>query len=119
MSLNEFDHKNVSPEKLKEWDREYRNQCRREMTQYLKSFPDATPEERRALSSWVRSGHSPYENGYYVVTESGAPMDFINAERHMEDEHLKYLENPEGYWKFHNTSEAVSSNGCPDNDLPF
>ena len=60
-----------------------------------------------------------FKRAYYVVTESGAPMDFINAERHMEDEHLKYLENPEGYWKFHNTSEAVSSNGCPDNNLPF
>lgn len=60
MILNDFDYKNVDPETLKEWDREYRNKCRREMTQYLKDFPDATPEEKRALSSWVRSGHSPY-----------------------------------------------------------
>ena len=40
-----------------------------------------------------------FKRAYYVVTESDAPMDFINAERHMEDEHLKYLENPEGYSK--------------------
>ena len=62
-----IDYENVDPEILKEWDREYRNKCRREMTQYLKDFPDATPEEKRELSSWVRSGHSPYVNGDNIV----------------------------------------------------
>ena len=90
-----IDYENVSPETLKEWEKEYRNKCRREMRQYLKGFPDVTPEEMRDLSSWVRSGHSPYENGDYISTESGGPMDFINARRFLEDEYKRYLEYTE------------------------
>ena len=90
-----IDYENVSPETLKEWEREYRNKCRREMTRYLKDFPDATPGEIRDLRRWVRSGHSPYENGDFISTESGGPMDFISAMRFLEEEYLEYLKDPE------------------------
>ena len=66
-----IDYENPSPDTLKEWEKEYRNKCRREMRQYLKNFPDATAEEKRDLGIWVRSGRSPYENGDYIATESG------------------------------------------------
>ena len=45
-----IDYENPNPETLKEWEKEYRNKCRREMRQYLKDFPDATLEEKRDLS---------------------------------------------------------------------
>lgn len=119
MILNDFDYKNVDPETLKEWDREYRNKCRREMTQYLKDFPDATPEEKRALSSWVRSGHSPYVNGDNIVNDYGGPMDFINARRFLKDEYPEYLKDPEGYRGAPDDDVLVSPSSEPDSDLPF
>jgi len=114
-----MDYENVSPEALKEWEREYRNKCRREMTQYLKDFPDATPEEKRALSSWVRSGHSPYENGDYIANDSGGPMDFINAQRFLEAEYQEYLKDPEGYHDNSGSKESQGHRTDPDAGLPF
>ncbi len=60
---NDFDYDNVDPETLKEWEEEFRRENLRDMRSYLKRFPDATPEEKKALRSWVRKGRSPYENG--------------------------------------------------------
>ena len=101
------DYENVSPETVKEWEKEIRrkNQC--DMRDYLKRFPDATPEEKEALRNWVRAGNSPYENDSYVSTESGGPMDFISARRFLEDEYQEYLKDPEGY------------RGQPDPDMIF
>ena len=113
------DYENPNPETLKEWEKEFQNKFRREMRQYLKRFPDATPEEKRDLSSWVRSGHSPYENGDYISTESGGPMDFINARRFLEDEYQNYLKNPEAYRKPPEITESVSDDADTSSDLPF
>ena len=114
-----IDYENPSPETLKEWEKEYRNKCRREMRQYLKDFPDATPEEKRDLSSWVQSGHSPYENGDFIATESGGPMDFINARRFLEAEYQDYLKDPEGYRGSPDPSEQVPESPDSNCDLPF
>lgn len=114
-----IDYENVSPEILKEWEKEYRNKYRREMTQYLKGFPDVTPEEKRALSSWVRSGHSPYENGDYIATDSGGPMDFINAQRFLEGEYQEYLKDPETYHGSPEPTESVPDGPDPNSNLPF
>lgn len=114
-----IDYENPNPETLKEWEKEYRNKCRREMRQYLKDFPDATPEEKRDLSSWVRSGHSPYENGDFIATESGSPMDFINARRFLEEEYREYLKDPEAYRGSLDPSEQVPESRDSSRDLPF
>ena len=114
-----IDYENVSPETLKEWNREYRNKCRREMTQYLKDFPDATPEEKRALSSWVRSGHSPYVNGDNIVNDYGGPMDFINARRFLEDLYQEFLKNPEAFRDVPDDAVHTPSSTDPNSDLPF
>ncbi len=119
MNFNDFDNENVDPETLKEWEREYRNECRREMTQYLKDYRDATPEEKRALSSWVRSGHSPYENGDNIVNDYGVPMDFINTQRLWEDLYQDYLKNPDGYHDVPEDSKQDLPGTDSDNDLPF
>ena len=119
MILNEFDYENVDPETLMEWEREYRNKCRREMTQYLKDFPDATPEEKRALSSWVRSGHSPYVNGDNIVNDYGGPMDFINARRFLEELYQDYLKSPEGHRDAPENESRNLLNADSSSDLPF
>ena len=119
MILNEFDYENVDPETLKEWEREYRNKCRREMTQYLKDFPDATPEEKRALSSWVRSGHSPYVNGDNIVNDYGGSMDFINARRFLEDLYQEYLKDPEAFRDVPDDGIHISPSTESECDLPF
>ena len=113
-----IDYENPNPETLKEWEKEYRNICRREMRQYLKDFPDATLEEKRDLSIWVRSGHSPNENGDYIATDSGGPMDFINARRFLEAEHQEYLKDQEGYRGSSDPSEQIPENPDSNCDLP-
>ena len=40
------------------------------MKDYLKENPDATPEEKAELRSWVMTGHSPYDNPYSVWGET-------------------------------------------------
>ena len=114
-----IDYENVSSKTLKAWEKEYRNKYRQEMRQYLKDFPDATPEEKRDLQSWVRSGHSPYDNGDYIATDSGGPMDFINARRFLEDEYQEYLKDPEGYRGSPDPADSISSNSESNDDLPF
>ena len=119
---NDFDFENVDPETLKEWETEFRRKDQRDMRKYLKQqFPDATPEEKNALRSWVRSGHSPFENGWYVVTDSGGPMDFISAMRFLEEEYKEYLKDPEGY-RGHPDEQPENLNspsGSSGDDLPF
>ncbi len=114
-----IEYENVSPETLKEWEKEYRNRCRREMRQYLKAFPDATPEEKHDLSRWVRSGHSPYDNGDYIATDSGGPMDFISARRFLEEEYREYSKDPEAYRGSPEPAESVSDDSDSNDDLPF
>lgn len=101
------DYENVSPETVMQWEKEFRRKNQRDLRSYLKRFPDATPEEKEALRSWVRAGNSPYENDSYVATESGGPMDFISAMRFLENEYQEYLKDPEGY------------RGQPDSDMVF
>ncbi len=114
-----INYEDVSPDTLKGWEKEYRNKCRRDMTRYLKDFPDVTPEEKRALSSWVHSGHSPYENGDYIATDYGGSMDFINARRFLEDEYQKYLKDPEGYRHAPDDGVHILLDTDPNNTLPF
>ena len=118
----DFNYDNVDPETLKEWEAEFRRKDQCDMQKYLKQqFPDATPEEKKALRRWVRSGRSPFENGWYVVTESGGPMDFISAMRFLEEEYQEYLKDPEGYRGY--TDEQPENvnppSGASADDLPF
>ena len=94
---DDFDYENVDPETLKEWKTELLKEFKREMRSYLKQFPDATPEEKRDLRRWVNAGHSPYENGDFIVNDDGGPMDFINAQRFLEVEYQEYLKDPDAY----------------------
>ncbi len=119
MIHNELDHDDADPETVKEWKRQYRKKCWLEMRAYLKDFPDATSEERQALREWVKSSHSPYDNGDYVATESGGPMDFIHARRFLEEEYLEYLKDSEGYHGSPDTGKQVPDRSDSNNDLPF
>ena len=66
------------------------------LQQYLKEIPDITKEELKDLKDWVKSGHSPYENGDYICFEGGGPVDYVNAQRFLDDlakEHEAELKN--------------------------
>ena len=89
------------------------------MSQYLKLFPDATPEEKSALRSWVRSGHSPYENGDFIATDSGGPMDFINARRFQEELYQEYLKNPDAFCDEPNSGEWGLFDTNLNSNIPF
>ena len=118
---NDFDYDNVDPETLKAWESEFRRKNWRAMRSYLKKFPDATPEEKKALRIWVKKGHSPYDNGWYIANESGGPMDFINSLRFLEEEYKEFLKNPEGYHACPNEQPDSMSptSGSSTDDLPF
>ena len=112
-----MDYDNASPKQLREWKKEYRKKCRQEMKSYLKRFPDATAEERQDLREWVNSGHSPYENGDYISTEYGEPMDFITARRFLEAVCQEYLKDPVKFQSGLAESDDVIVD--PDSELPF
>ncbi len=110
----------VEPEILKEWKAEFRRKNQFDMKNYLKRFPDATPEEKDALRNWVRTGNSPCDNGDFIAEESGCPMDFINAMRLMEDMYREYLMDPDGFQRRMGPIPDVSPVDDSDGvDLPF
>ena len=112
---------NVNPDTMKQWKAEFRRQNFRDMRIYLKQFPDVTPEEKSALRNWVKSGHSPYENGDYIANESGGPMDFINALRFWEDvrqEHCNILDDCRQH-PDEITHVPITPTESDGDDLPF
>ena len=116
-----FNYENVDLEKLKEWKANLLKGFKREMRSYLKQFPDATPEEKWALRRWVNSGHSPYENGHYIADENGGPMDFINAQRFLNEEYQEFLKNPVTYRETQDNEKRVSLKyeSEMEDELPF
>ena len=46
---------------------------------------DVTPDERREVLEWVKSGNSVYNNPWYLCDEGGHPMDYITAMRTVPD----------------------------------
>ena len=118
---DDFDYENNDPETLKVWKAELLKEFQREMRSYLKQFPDATPEEKRDLRHWVNSGHSPYENGDYIVNDDGGPMDFINAQRFLEVEYQEYSKDPDAYRRGQDSEEFISPRYDPEtgDGFPF
>ena len=118
---DDFDYENVDPETLREWKTELLREFKREMRSYLKRFPDATQEEKRDLRRWVNSGHSPYENGDYIVNDDGGPMDFISAQRFLEAEYQEYLRDPVVYRETSDGKESVPYSIDPEtrDELPI
>ena len=51
-----------------------------------------TSLERKELHKWVASGRSPYDNGDYIYSENGWPMDFVNAMRFVEEQ-IEWFQN--------------------------
>lgn len=57
---------------------------RNEANEYLLNA-DVTPDERREVLEWVKSGNSVYSNPWYLYDESGHSMDYITAMRTVPD----------------------------------
>ena len=76
-------HKNV-PQENRELLREQLKKYEAEMAM--------TSLERKELHKWVASGRSPYDNGDYIYSENGWPMDFVNAMRFVEDQ-IQWFQN--------------------------
>ena len=58
---------------------------RQEMRRYLKTVPDATPEEIADLKAWVEAGNDPYCNPSHIADGSGWEMPFIHGLRAEQD----------------------------------
>lgn len=57
-----------------------------------KSETEMTKEERKELHKWVAAGNSPYDNGDYIYSDNGWPMDFVHACRFVEEQ-LEWFKN--------------------------
>lgn len=58
---------------------------RQEMRRYLRTVPDATPDEIAELESWVEQGNDPYSNPSHVADSCGWELPFIHGIRAEQD----------------------------------
>ena len=58
---------------------------RQEMRRYLRTVPDATPDEIAELKAWVEQGNDPYSNPFHVADSCGWEMPFIHGIRAEQD----------------------------------
>ena len=58
---------------------------RQEMRRYLRTVPDATPEEIADLKEWVEAGNNPYSNPSHIADDGGWEMPFIHGLRTEQD----------------------------------
>lgn len=117
-------HKNVP--------RENRELLTEQLRQYEKEMR-MTSDERKELHKWVASGRSPYDNGDYICTDGGYPLDFVSALR-FEKEQMEWYQNLSEEGKEELVSGSIEYNtetdeimmNCskyyqtdPDEELPF
>jgi hypothetical protein len=90
---------------------------REELKRYLAAVAAGplTDEEKKDLGEWVASGHSVYDNPYFLYDESGCPMSFIEGCRFAEE-----------LWEGHDSHSGEGANGTDDEcydvedeDIPF
>jgi hypothetical protein len=70
-------------------------ECRELLLRQLERYEsemEMTKEERKELHKWVSKGNSPYDNGDYIYSDNGFPMDFVNAGRFV-DEQIEWFKN--------------------------
>ena len=58
---------------------------RQEMRRYLRTVPDATPDEIAELKAWVDEGNDPYSNPSHVADSCGWELPFIHGIRAEQD----------------------------------
>ena len=63
---------------------EHREFLQEQLKQYKKEIT-MSKDELRELEKWVASGRSPYDNGDYIYSENGCPMDFVSAMRFQDE----------------------------------
>lgn len=60
-----------------------RSLLRNDLQRYIQEV-QLTDTERQELCQWVQAGNSPYDNGWNIATDAGAPMDYVSAKRIVE-----------------------------------
>ena len=58
---------------------------RQEMRRYLRTVPDATPDEIAELKAWVEQGNDPYSNPSHIADDCGWELPFIHGLRAEQD----------------------------------
>lgn len=66
---------------------------RNETTEYLEKVV-VTQQERQDILEWVRSGESVHTNPWCMADDNGRPMDYITAQRHLNDLAEQYADAP-------------------------
>lgn len=83
------------------------NDVHRDAKEYLKKYPDATPDEILGLYEWMKAGNSPFENGDGVCDDSCHPMDFIATMRFWDKMYQEWQFDPDGFLqRYANPEEA-------------
>ena len=91
---------------------------REDLRRYVKEI-QMTDLEYQELCEWVQAGNSPYDNGWYIATDAGTPMDYISAKRCLESEGCVIAGydtvNDEPIFFIHDDDTEVTT----DEELPF
>ena len=58
---------------------------RQEMRRYLRTIPDAAPDEIAELKAWVEQGNDPYSNPSHIADDCGRELPFIHGLRAEQD----------------------------------
>ena len=101
---------------------EHREFLQEQLKQYKKEMT-MTKNELHELEKWVASGRSPYDNGDYIYSENGCPMDFVSAMR-SEEEREQELRELCGDYDTVSDSIIIDTEWSdpamdPDAELPF
>jgi len=95
-------------------DKERRDLLRKELREYEQTIGDLTPDERKELREWIKTGRSVYDNPWYISMGNGWPLDYIKASRTFDE----ILGNPDLYCTDGSTASGAYENPTSD-DLPF
>ena len=101
---------------------EHREFLQEQLKQYKKEIT-MSKDELRELEKWVASGRSPYDNGDYIYSENGCPMDFVSAMR-FQDEMYEWWMSLRGDYDTVSDSIIINTEWSdpvmdPDAELPF
>lgn len=61
-------------------EQERQKYLEKELKEYIR-ITQMTPDERKAVTEWVRMGNSVHENGSLACYEGGRPLDFLDVYR--------------------------------------
>ena len=95
-------------------DKELKALLRKELKEYEQTIGDLTPDERKDLREWVKTGRSVYDNPWYISMGNGWPIDYIKASRIFDE-----IQNDPDIYSSEDSAACDAYVSLGTDDLPF